>query len=140
MPEASPSPDPPARAGAVFARHQVAAVIATGVDFATMIALVELGVVRPPTGAFIGAMTGAAVNFWLGRVWVYRARTSALGQALRYGLVSLGSAGLNAGLEAMFVSWLGVPYVAARIVGSLAVGLGWNYPLQRYFVYAPRRD
>jgi hypothetical protein len=30
---------------------------------------------------------------------------------------------------------LGVPYLLARAIVAVAVSFGWNFPLQRYFVF-----
>ena len=82
----------------VLTRHLMASWIATAMDFAVMLLLVELAGVRADVATLAGAALGAVINFSLGRTWVYRAagaRTRAQ-QALRYAAVSATSAGLPA--------------------------------------------
>ncbi len=128
----------PARAGlwTVLGRHQIASIISTAVDFATMILAVEL-LGRSAVGAtFFGATCGAITNFQLGRHWIFEARhEGAAPQAARYAIVSGASAGLNALGEYGAHDVLGLNYLAARALVAVAVSLLWNFPMQRYFVF-----
>lgn len=120
-------------------RHQAASLAATAADFSAMVALVELAGLSPVPAAALGAATGAVVNFLLNRRWVFRvAHEPAGGQALRYSLVSAASAGWNALGEHLLFKVLGLHYVLARVLVSVAVGLGWNFPLQRAWVFKER--
>jgi putative flippase GtrA len=120
----------------VFGRHQVGALTATAVDFLVMVALVELLRAPPAMAAATGALAGATTNFILGRRWVFRARSGAvLAQAGRYAAVSAASAGWNALGEYVLHDAGHVGYVVARVVVSVVVGLAWNFPLQRRFVF-----
>jgi putative flippase GtrA len=120
----------------LIGRHQIASVVATAVDFATMILAVELLRATAVVGTATGATVGAVTNFTLGRTFTFRVRDAAIGpQALRYALVSASSAGLNALGEHIAHDRLGIEYIAARVVVALLVSLAWNFPLQRYFVF-----
>jgi putative flippase GtrA len=121
---------------ATFGRHQVGAIVATAIDFATMTALVSgLGVFAPLATA-IGAGLGGLSNFLLGRHWIFAAKDGHAGQqAWRYALVSGVSLGLNAGGEYILHDRLGIQYLLARVIIAAAVSVGWNFPLQRAFVY-----
>jgi putative flippase GtrA len=117
-------------------RHQVGALVATGVDFLVMVAAVELVHMPAAFAAAFGAVCGAVTNFLLGRRWVFHARSGAFAaQAARYAAVSAASAGWNALGEYFLHDGAHVEYVVARVVVSLVVGLAWNYPLQRGFVF-----
>jgi putative flippase GtrA len=137
---------PDARSGspgarvAVLLRHQVGAFAATAVDFAVMIALVHDGLVSPVIATALGAACGAGTNFALGRHWVFPAGLAdgPRHQAARYALVALGSLGLNTLGELALNGGAHVQYVVARLFVSALVSLGWNYPLQRRWVFAPR--
>ncbi len=122
----------------LLTRHLVAAWLATAMDFALMMALVELAGIRAEIATLAGAGLGAVTNFSLGRSWVYRAAGARppAEQALRYALVSGASAGLNALGEHLVLAWAGAHYAVARVVVSLAVSLLWGYPMQRYVVFA----
>jgi putative flippase GtrA len=121
---------------ATLLRHQTGSLVATVVDYSVMIALVSLGGAPPAVGTAAGAASGGAVNFLLGRRWIFRATGHKTApQAVRYIIVSLGSLLLNtAGVYAL-AELLRVQYVAARVMVSVAVSLLWNYPLQRTFVF-----
>lgn len=135
----SPSPAPPRHPLVLLGRHQVAAVIATGVDFAIMIAAVSLLGLSPVLGTVLGAGSGALTNFLIGRNWAFEARHSPPGgQAARYAVVSASSLGLNASGEWLLTAVVGMQYVIARVIVAAAVSVLWNFPLQRYFVFAPR--
>ena len=79
---------------------------------------------------------GATSNFFLGRTWVFRRRSeSASGQAFRYALVSAASAGWNSFGEHLVHDLAHVRYVLARAFVALAVGVLWNFPMHRHFVF-----
>lgn len=135
-------PSPPSR-GALWkqvARHQLASVVSTAVDFGTMVLLVSGIGVDPVPATAAGAACGALTNFTLGRRWIFRAHDgSATSQALRYAIVSGASLGLNT-----FGEWLvhvkaGQQYVVARAIVAVVVSLAWNFPMHKWFVFrAPR--
>jgi putative flippase GtrA len=122
-----------------FGRHQVGAIVATGIDFGTMSILISgLGFFAPLATA-IGAAVGGLSNFVLGRYWIFSAKDGHAGeQAWRYVLVSAVSLGLNAGGEYILHDRLGIQYLLARVIIASAVSVGWNFPIQRAFVYRHR--
>lgn len=123
----------------LLGRHQAASFAATAADFGAMVSLVELAGLSPVVAAAAGALVGAGLNFYLNRRWVFRVEHEpAAGQALRYALVSAASAGWNALGEHLLFRVLGLHYVIARVLVSVTVGLGWNFPLQRGWVFQER--
>jgi putative flippase GtrA len=58
--------------------------------------------------------------------------------AWRYAIVSAASLALNAAGEYLFTKVVGLQYLLARLITSIIVSNGWNYPLQRFFVFSPR--
>jgi putative flippase GtrA len=119
-----------------FARHQAGSLIASAVDFSTMIAGVRLLEMHPALATAGGAAAGASVNFLLGRYWIFPNTSATTGaSALRYALVSLVSLALNSTGEYLFVSLTRVHYVLARLLVAIAVSIAWNFPMQRGFVY-----
>jgi putative flippase GtrA len=121
----------------LLGRHQIAAAIATGADFASMVALVELGRLSPPVATILSAMAGAVVNFTLSRGWAFHTLHTGTvrSQALRYGAVSLGGALVNAGALALLLRSVAVANPLARVAVSIAVGLLYTYPLHKRFVF-----
>ena len=83
--------------GGLVARHQIAAVVATGADFSTMVLLVELIGFSAPLAALCSALAGGGVNFAISRTWAFRHRHGGTfgSQALRYAAVSSCGAHFN---------------------------------------------
>lgn len=134
----------PAPAGLLhlLGRHQIGALITTAVDFAAMIAVVQLLHARPVVGTVIGAATGAVTNFTLGRYWIFDRRDTLAGhgptQAARYVFVSASSLGWNALGVWLLAERGGLQYVAARALIAVVVSLLWNFPMHRRFVFRAR--
>jgi putative flippase GtrA len=126
----------------LLGRHQVAAAIATAVDFALMIALVELGGSEPSAATVASAMAGGVTSFALSRAWAFRSRHSGTmsSQAARYAAVSLGGALLNGGLIAVAVAATSIPYVVARVFIAVLVSLSYTYPLHTRVVFRVREE
>jgi putative flippase GtrA len=119
-----------------LARHQAGSIIATVLDFSTMILLVAGLHFIPAVGAMSGAAVGGSVNFVLGRRWVFRRQGDRVsGQALRYAGVSAVSLLLNGAGEHVLASVWHLQFVIARVIVALLVALCWNYPAQRNFVF-----
>ena len=120
----------------VLSKHQLVAVAATVLDFAVM-TLFKSGfgfLAFVATG--FGAVGGGILSFSLGRTWIFAAADGHAGwQGLRYILVWCGSIAFNMAGEYLLVQKLDIQYFVARVPVALAVGLLWNYPLHRYFVF-----
>ena len=142
--EVDPAPRSSARLFDVrlLGRHQLAAAFATLVDFATMVALVEVARVLPPTATLVSATVGGVANFTVGRLWAFRARHqgSMTSQGARYALVCAGGAFVNASLLGALLAVASWPYVVARIVVSVLVSLVYTYPLHTRFVFRAMRE
>ena len=127
----------------VFVRHQIGAIASTALDFAAMIGWVELGLGTPVGGTAVGATVGALSNFALGRHWIFAAHAGSVGsQLFRYALVSLSGLGWNTLGQHFLLKVTGLPYPVTRTMIAIAIGVVWNYPMQRWFVFhkpvAPR--
>ena len=117
-------------------RHQLGSIIASFVDFGSMILCVEELGLSPVTGTAIGATLGAVTNFSLGRAWIFRRQTGhPAGQAVRYALVSAASAGWNALGEHVAHDLAHMQYILARALVAFLVSVCWNFPMQRGFVF-----
>jgi putative flippase GtrA len=120
-------------------RHHMVSLVATGVDFATMIGVVELFHVSPVLGTVCGAAAGGVTSFTFGRIFTFRSRAEPISrQAFRYSLVSGASLGLNALGEHLILRVMPSHYVLGRAIVATTVNNVWNYPLQRYFVFVHR--
>lgn len=117
------------------ARNAMAALTATGVDFALFSLLVALNC-SPPVATLLGAACGGVINFTVNRTWTFDASGSNRRMARRYVLVSAASAALNASVVAALL-W--IPHQHVTVCWLVARGLiflGWNYPLHRDYVFA----
>ncbi len=125
----------------LLARHQLAAVAATVVDFGVMIALVELARTSPPLSTFCSALIGGVTNFTLSRTWAYRRahEGSVTSQGIRYAVVSCGGALLNAVLLGGVLRMLAFPYTFVRAGVAVLVSVFYTYPMHTRVVFRVRR-
>jgi putative flippase GtrA len=117
-------------------RSQIASLTATVVDFGFLIFLVEIGRVWYVAATAIGAFIGAVVNFMLGRHWSFVADHEAVrGQVIRYALVSAVSLVFNSLGVYLLTDYLGIHYAVSKAITALLVGILFNFPLHRWFVF-----
>lgn len=120
-----------------WVRHHATAVLSTAVDYLVMVASVEGAHLRPVPATVVGASCGAVTNFVVNRRFTYRAEHGRVShQMLRFALVSGASLGLNAFGEYIFHNELHLQYLVARVITSVIVSNGWNYPMLRFFVFS----
>jgi putative flippase GtrA len=119
-----------------FVRANLSAVVASGLEWLVVTALVVAGV-HYLWAAAAGAVTGAVADFSLKRHWAFdRAHRVGVGrEGARYLWVSLVSLALNLPVAYALVGGLGVPAVPGVIGASILVGVAWNYPLHRWYVF-----
>jgi putative flippase GtrA len=113
--------------------------IATVVDFASLVLLVELGRVSIPVAAFLAASAGAVVCFVMNKHVAFRDRSPVtLHQVGRFGIVAVAAALLMALAMRIVAVDLGLPYPAAKVLCAALVFIAWTYPAQRRLVFARR--
>ncbi|NDG84411.1 MAG: GtrA family protein [Proteobacteria bacterium] len=119
-----------------FSKAQVSALAATAVDFGSLVLLAEKAGVPYPYGVASGAFAGAITNFFMNRHWSFEAHEAPIhGQAFRYFLVSGGSLLLNTFGVMLWTETFHLHYLGSKIVTAILVGILFNYPLHRDFVY-----
>jgi putative flippase GtrA len=117
-------------------RSQIASLTATVVDFSSLLFLVEVGHVWYVAATATGAFLGAIVNFILGRYWSFMAEDDAVrGQAIRYAAVSVVSLVLNSLGVYLLTEYLEIHYAISRAITAFLVGILFNFPLHRRFVF-----
>ncbi len=123
-----------------FVRANLSSTIASGLDYLLVTGLVLAGV-HYLAAATAGAVTGAVADFSLKRHWAFHRAVKGTVQreGLRYLAVSGASLALNLALAYALVDGLRLPAVPGVIAASLVVGLAWNYPLHRYYVFRTSR-
>ena len=126
----------PRKLSTLFAFAQIAAITGSLVDFLATVFFTEVVGLWYVVSNIIGAALGAITNFIMGRFWVFNSTKRKIQhQAFRYFLVSLGSLILNTLGVYLMTEFLGLHYVGSKIVGSILIGVTYNFFLQKNFVY-----
>lgn len=119
-----------------FKRSQLSSFIATAADFGVLVGLVEILGIWYVTATAIASFVGAVTNFTLGRHWSFGATHGKFhGQALRYSIVSGCSLLLNSLGVYFLTDFMEFQYVTSKIVTSFLVGILFNFPMHRAFVF-----
>jgi len=123
----------------IFLKAQFSSLIATAVDFSVMIFFVEWLKVHYTIGVLSGAMAGALTNFVLNRNWAFNAIDRSIKeQSFKYVLVWTGSVLLNVSGVYVVTHFLKIKYFISKIIVSIAVGISFNYFLQKKYVFAAK--
>lgn len=119
-----------------FLKAQASSLISTGVDFLVTFILKSILGTWFFAASIIGTVCGGVVNFLLGRNWVFSSKENKAGQQLfKYMIVWLGSFLLNASGLYLFTEIIKFEEWISKIMVSLIVGIGYNYVLQKFFVF-----
>jgi putative flippase GtrA len=124
----------------VFGKAQVSAFFGGMVDYIVMIFFTEVFGVHYTISIAIGGIVGAIVNFSLNRRWTFHSRnlpygSSRIRQISKFLLVLLNSIVLKSSGTYFFTSFIGIDYKISRIITDLIVSWGFNYTLQRHWVF-----
>ncbi len=113
--------------------------VATGVDFAAMVALVELYEVPVGIAAFMGAAFGAVTSYGISKFWAFR-DSSRIGpkQIAGYALVAFVTACI-VGPTVHGLHILGVDYRVAKVLAAVMAFFCWGYPAQSRIVFRRAR-
>ncbi len=121
---------------ATFLKAQAASLAATVVDFGVTILLKEVFHCWYLLASVLGTISGGIVNFSMNRSWVFQANDQKIYlQAIKYILVWIGNLVLVSGGVFVFTHYVGLSYLVSKIIVSLTVGIGYNYVLQKKFVF-----
>src|SRR5262249_46723098 len=98
--------------------------------------LVELLHFDYVVSTFLGTVIGFLANFAINRYWSFEATHGALHwQFVRVLPVQAGSTWLQTLGVWVFTRFIGFHYWTSKIVVSTLVYLGWNYPMNRFWVF-----
>ncbi|MBU8895800.1 CDP-alcohol phosphatidyltransferase [Corallococcus sp. H22C18031201] len=130
-----------ARSGvALVGLNAASGAVATAVDFAAVLAMVEWGAMSPAWATVAGCVLGGVVNYSLNRVLTFRSSGAVAPQLARYTVVSATSALLNAGGVALMTLHPQLAYTLGWWVVRGVVFFAWNLPLQRDYVFNDAPD
>jgi len=123
-----------------FVASQASASVASTLDVLVMEGLILL---KAPYGWAIlaGHVAGGVTDFIAKRHLIFRTENqSLLHQAARYLLAWGTSLLLNLGLARLLVENVGLTAGVGVLVAAVVVGLAWNYPMHRLFVFRSARS
>ena len=118
-------------------RSQGSALVATVVDFFVLITLVEVFSMYYVSAVACGAFLGGLSNFLINRYWTFSSTSTMSKECIRYFFVSLASLLWNVFFVWVITEYLLVSYLFSKIVVAVLIGLFWNYPLHKYWVFCP---
>jgi len=124
----------------VFVKAQVSAFIGGMTDYAIMIFFTEVFHLHYTISIVIGGIIGAVVNFILNKTWTFYSndkhyKNSMRKQLLKFIFVVLNSILLKSSGTYAITTFLSIDYKISRLITDLFVSLGFNYILQRYWVF-----
>ena len=125
----------------IFARAQAAAFLGGLIDYGSMIAFVELLHIHYTISIAFSGIIGAIANFSINRYWTYKAHHYPAGnQLVRFVFVVAGSILLKSSGTYLLTTWLKTDYKISRIITDIFVSIGFNFTLQKYWVFRKRPD
>jgi putative flippase GtrA len=117
-------------------RVGVSGVIATSLDVAALVFLVEALRSHVTLAAFLAATLGGVCNFLINKYWAFRDGSPIdLRQVTVYAFVSLVTAAFVAATIHLLAVVLIVPYLLAKAIAAALVFLVWTYPAQSRLVF-----
>jgi putative flippase GtrA len=113
-------------------------VVATGIDIAALVLLVEALGSHVTLAAFLAATLGGVSNFLINKYWAFRERSPIdLRQVTVYSFVSLITAAFVAVAVHVLAVVMVLPYLWAKAIAALLVFVVWTYPAQSRLVFPP---
>ncbi|WP_025079343.1 GtrA family protein [Porphyromonas macacae] len=124
----------------MFAKAQASAFIGGVVDYGVMIFVTEVFHIHYTIGIAIGGVVGAIVNFTVNKVWTFSDKkrkydSTLFQQLLKFAVTVLNSIMLKSAGTFMMTTLLSLDYKISRIIVDLIVSLGFNYTLQKLWVF-----
>lgn len=123
----------------VFAKAQLSAFTGGLLDYLVMILCTELLHIHYTISIAIGGVIGAVLNFSVNRYWTFSASKASqvpVGfQLVKFVFVVAGSIMLKSSGTYLLTNLLALDYKITRIMVDIIVSLGFNYVLQKYWVF-----
>lgn len=122
--------------GPSFIKSSAVALLATAVDYLTMVFGVESLNLHLTLAVAIGCAFGAVTSFLLGRYWAFDSRLNTIGnQAVKYLLSNLIITLANVLFVFAITKYLNLDYKVSKIIVAIFVGVFISYPLFRNYVF-----
>lgn len=123
---------------ATFLRFVVVGVIATAVQYAVLIAAVQLWGWQPELGSGVGFALGAVVSYLLNRSFTFRSDMPHATATLRFVIVISVGLVLNVLLMRLLRVQFALPYVLAQVL-TTGIVLFWHFAGNALWSFARRR-
>ena len=124
-----------------FCKAQFSAFTGGMFDYAVMIFCVEFFNIHYTKSILISGLLGALVNFSINKYWTYQAKGAGLRkQLMKFYLVVLGSIALKSFGTYLFTENLRIDYKISRLLIDLFVSIGFNYMLQKHWVFKKEKS
>ena len=118
-------------------RSVLTSLFTTALDFAVLTGAVELLHVNYVLATWIGTVVGSLSNFTINKHWAFKGSPVPLpSQFARFVLVQAGASGLHTLGVWLMTRFGGLPYQVSKLIVAAAVGLGWNYQMNRLLVFS----
>lgn len=119
-----------------FLRAQLSAFVGGLSDFAIYTFCYKILLISAPFANAISGSFGAIVNFTVNRYWAFNnTRDSVTQQLWKFILVVIGSILLKSTGIYFLVNVWGGHYLLSKVIVELIVSLGFNFLLQKYWVF-----
>lgn len=118
-----------------FARFACVGAVATALQYAVLVALVEFAALPATVASTVGFACGAVANYLLNRAWTFGARGSHARAAPRFAAMAAAGLALNAAVMAALHDLATLPYLLAQVLATGAC-LWFNYRVASRWVYA----
>jgi putative flippase GtrA len=119
-----------------FIKANVASLISSFCDFLITIVITEFFDYDPFWASVTGTVSGGIINFIIARYWVFEVHhLNIYHQGRRYFIIWTGNLLLNALGMYILLKLVGLNYILAKVITSVIVAVGYNYPLQKKYVF-----
>jgi putative flippase GtrA len=120
-----------------FAKAQFSAFFGGMFDYMVMIGCTEFLHVHYAGSIIISGLMGALVNFSINRYWTFPSpdKPSYKKQLIRFYIVVLGSIALKSSGTFFLTERFLIDYKFSRLIIDLFVSVGFNFTLQKYWVF-----
>lgn len=119
-----------------FGKAQVSAFLGGLFDYGIMVFCVEFFKLDLKSSIVVGGLCGAIINFSINKYWTYQAKKPSLtSQLIKFFIVVVSSIYLKANGTYFLTSTFHIDYKITRIVVDLFVSIGFNFMLQKYWVF-----
>ena len=123
----------------IFLKAQVSSLLGGIVDYVTMVFFTEIFNIHYTISIAIGGIVGAVVNFLINKNWTFKSGrrylNTSFSQLLKFVIVVLNSILLKASGTYFITNYLSLDYKISRIIIDLIVSLGFNFTLQKKWVF-----